>query len=259
MKIIICGKGGSGKSTVSVMLARALARQDYRVLLIDADESNLGLHRLLGVDPPQVILDSLGGKQGMRELRKDSLTGDRIDLFQPDMAWGDLGAGCVVETEGVFLASVGKIHEAGEGCACPMGRLSRDVLSCLHIGPRDIIIIDTSAGIEHFGRGIDSHADLIVGVVDPSYESVLLSEKIRAMAEKEQMDLCFIINRADARGEEILRQKMKDAPTVASLAFNEAIFLAGLDGQPVREADPGMDALCDYVIRKQNQGGVRDE
>lgn len=259
MKIIICGKGGSGKSTVSVMLARALARQDYRVLLIDADESNLGLHRLLGVDPPQVILDSLGGKRGMRERLKDPLTGEKGDLFQPDLAWQDLGEDCVVETDGVFLASVGKIHEAGEGCACPMGRLSRDILGRLHIGERDMVIIDTSAGIEHFGRGLDAHADLIIGVVDPSYESVMLSEKIRAMAAKEGMDLCFILNRTDARGEEILRQKMKGAPLVAGLAFNDAIFQAGLEGQPVHETDPGIDALRDYVLRKQNQGGARDE
>ncbi|MFO7930342.1 MAG: ParA family protein [Desulfosalsimonas sp.] len=40
MKILVCGKGGSGKSTLSVMLARAFADMGRRVLLVDADESN---------------------------------------------------------------------------------------------------------------------------------------------------------------------------------------------------------------------------
>ncbi|GAB6095712.1 P-loop NTPase [Desulfatiferula olefinivorans] len=259
MKIIICGKGGSGKSTVSVMLARALARRNYRVLLIDADESNLGLHRLLGVDAPTVILDSLGGKRGMRERLKDPLTGERVDLFEPDLAWDALGRDCVAEADGVFLASVGKIREAGEGCACPMGRLSRDILSRLRIGERDMVVIDTSAGIEHFGRGVDAHADLIVGVVDPSYESVLLSEKIRAMADKERIASCFVLNRIDARGEGLLRAEMKAAPPVASLPFSDAVFQAGLTGEPVRDLPPGIETLCEVVLRKQDEKGGRHE
>ena len=48
MKIIVCGKGGSGKSTVSTLIARALTHRGYGILMVDGDESNLGLHRLLG-------------------------------------------------------------------------------------------------------------------------------------------------------------------------------------------------------------------
>ena len=33
MKILICGKGGSGKSTLSVLIARSLKNRGYRVLL----------------------------------------------------------------------------------------------------------------------------------------------------------------------------------------------------------------------------------
>ena len=51
MKIMICGKGGCGKSTLTILLARALTGTGRKVLVVDADESNLCLHRLPGRAP----------------------------------------------------------------------------------------------------------------------------------------------------------------------------------------------------------------
>ena len=45
MKITVYGKGGCGKSTVTSLLAKALARRGKEILVIDSDESNYGLHR----------------------------------------------------------------------------------------------------------------------------------------------------------------------------------------------------------------------
>ena len=67
MKIIICGKGGSGKSTLSTLLAKGLSKRGYSILMVDGDESNLGLHRLLGGKEPVNFMDSLGGKKGFRD------------------------------------------------------------------------------------------------------------------------------------------------------------------------------------------------
>ncbi|MBE6019822.1 MAG: adenylyl-sulfate kinase, partial [Clostridiales bacterium] len=53
MKIILCGKGGCGKSTITTLLARAYERAGKNVLVVDSDESNFGLHRQLGFELPQ--------------------------------------------------------------------------------------------------------------------------------------------------------------------------------------------------------------
>ena len=59
-KIAICGKGGSGKSTVVALLAKALREKHYKVLVVDSDESNTGLYRMLGLDQaPLSILAEL--------------------------------------------------------------------------------------------------------------------------------------------------------------------------------------------------------
>ena len=53
MKISVCGKGGSGKSTIVSLLAERLAAAEKAVLIIDSDESNYGLHGHLGMENPK--------------------------------------------------------------------------------------------------------------------------------------------------------------------------------------------------------------
>ncbi len=43
-RIGVLGKGGSGKSTVAVLMARALRGCGYQVCILDADSTNAGIH-----------------------------------------------------------------------------------------------------------------------------------------------------------------------------------------------------------------------
>ncbi|MBE9529715.1 MAG: P-loop NTPase, partial [Proteobacteria bacterium] len=168
MKVLICGKGGSGKSTLSALIAMALKNRGYRILLVDADESNHGLHRLLGISHPVSLMDSLGGKKGFRQMTGSAFpqTLDAVP-FKERIRINEIPGDCITESDGIKLLVVGKIHHFGEGCACPMGVLSKMVLSKLDFKENEIVIVDTSAGIEHFGRGVDAECDMIIGVVDP--------------------------------------------------------------------------------------------
>ena len=65
MKIAICGKGGCGKSATAALLAKALARAGKRVLVVDSDESNYGLHRQLGMELPKDFTAFFGGKENV--------------------------------------------------------------------------------------------------------------------------------------------------------------------------------------------------
>lgn len=67
-KMLVVGRGGSGKSTLVVLLARRLGEKG-RVLVVDADESNLGLGVMLGIETPaKTLMDYLGGKPALREM-----------------------------------------------------------------------------------------------------------------------------------------------------------------------------------------------
>ena len=53
MKLVVAGKGGSGKTSISGTMARVLARDGHRVLAIDAD-SNPNLALTLGIPPERM-------------------------------------------------------------------------------------------------------------------------------------------------------------------------------------------------------------
>ena len=61
-RIGVFGKGGAGKSTVVVLLARVLQARGYQVCVLDADSTNFGLSQALGIgSPPKPLLDFYGG------------------------------------------------------------------------------------------------------------------------------------------------------------------------------------------------------
>ena len=63
-KISVCGKGGSGKSTIVALLADAIRERGYQVLVVDSDESNPGLYRMLGLPGrPKPLLELVGGRK----------------------------------------------------------------------------------------------------------------------------------------------------------------------------------------------------
>ena len=65
MKIMVCGKGGCGKSSISSLLALEYEKIGYKVLVVDYDESNFGLHRQLGLDLPKDFTSFFGSKKGI--------------------------------------------------------------------------------------------------------------------------------------------------------------------------------------------------
>ena len=65
MKIVICGKGGSGKSTVSALMAREMATRGNKVLVVDTDESNFGLYKQLGLSSPRTSWTLLAARRGL--------------------------------------------------------------------------------------------------------------------------------------------------------------------------------------------------
>jgi flagellar biosynthesis protein FlhG len=66
--VVGSGKGGVGKSLVSVLLASELASQGRRVLLLDGAQNMGNLHVLLGVRPGWHLDALLGGEVGAPDL-----------------------------------------------------------------------------------------------------------------------------------------------------------------------------------------------
>lgn len=245
MKIVICGKGGSGKSTIAALMAHEYARQNKNVLVVDTDESNMGLNSILGTESPQDLMNYFGGKKAITEKIMAAMPDpSKIKLFENAWTLENIPEEYTSRKDGIRLVAIGKIHEAGEGCACPMGMLANQFLDNLSLGEDDVVITDTEAGIEHFGRGIDRNADYILLVMDPSNESIILSEKISVMAEGMKIPLYFVLNKTDAGTSSIMKEKIADpSMVIGEIPGDEEILKRGLGGMEMDIRNPYIEKI----------------
>lgn len=240
MKLIVCGKGGSGKSTVTALLARDLAEAGKRVTVLDTDVSNGGLHRLLGTEPAPDLAGHFGGpvKMSLR-LREHRLeAGGEEKPVLCNWTYDTIPADYSPVCDGVRLVNIAKLWDASQGCTCSISALARQFLLGLELGDQDRLLIDTEAGIEHFGRGLDELCDAILMVIDPSFESICLTRKVLGMAESISIPVFFVLNRTDAESraslgeavEEVLGEKHS---ILGELPLDPDLMKAGLVGRPV--------------------------
>ncbi len=249
MKILVSGKGGCGKSTVVASLAIAMKNRDKKIFLVDADESNVGLYRMLGLEMPKTLMETLGGKAGFRDkLKTTGLTlGGASQLFPMGVVVDELPEACISSSDGIRVMSVGKIHHFGEGCACPMGNLFRMLFSALRFERDELVIVDTAAGVEHFGRSLDRQCDHILCIVDPSYESILMAKRVVAFAAEAKLPVSVVLNRVTPEVDADLSDALEGFNIIGRLPDSRSVFLSNLKGNPLDGEMPEMDSICDAI------------
>ena len=258
-KIAICGKGGSGKSITTTLLANGMQSRRHRVLVVDSDESNTGLYRLLGFDhSPEPLLDLMGGKQKIEEeLAARIVAGESelsVELMRDEISVAEIPDRYILARDGIRLVNVGKILMALEGCACPMGVVSRSFLKKLRLESDEIAIIDLEAGVEHFGRGVETSVDTVLVVVEPSVDSLEIAERIFELSSGLNIgDVWAVLNKIPsddiaARLKE--RLDHKGIPVIGSIHNDTEVFQACLEGRPVHGdiAASDMDRVLDFMF-----------
>ncbi len=257
MKMAVCGKGGSGKSTVAALLAREFQRKGHPVLVIDSDESNSGLHWMLGLEAqPKPLMEFVGGKKHIQNQMAEGFIIDTGETILPvwqqqAISLSDLPSSHKAERNGCTLVVTGKIDHTFEGCACPMGVVVREFLKKLEVRDSQVVIVDLEAGIEHFGRGIESSLDGVIAVVEPSLESLNLSAKIRTMAQAGGVAFWgAILNKV--RSEASLPQLYKELDkrgikSLGHIEYREGLLEGSLLGRPL-ELEEDIDEVS--LLRK---------
>lgn len=110
-RIAVCGKGGSGKTTIAGTLARLLARQGHSVIAIDGD-SNPNLAITLGI-PPERAESITPLPRSLLERRTDETGATRAVLTQAaDEIIRQYG---VPAPDDVTLLLMGRVDHAGAG------------------------------------------------------------------------------------------------------------------------------------------------
>jgi CO dehydrogenase maturation factor len=252
MKISVCGKGGSGKSTLVTLLAKQARARDLKALVVDSDESNSGLFRMLGFEkPPAPLMQLIGGKAKLKEKMSQS------NIFaESQILVGDIPLRYKQRIDGLVLVGIGKILQALEGCACPMGALSREFLKKLRLTENEIALIDMEAGVEHFGRGIDESIENILLTVEPSFESISVAEKIKSLAAGIDKRVWAVLNKIGSKNL-VLKLKnelrTKGLEVIGVVPHDPIVFEACLEGRALGEGEAFRAAgkVLDFLLSQR--------
>lgn len=243
-RIVVVGKGGVGKSTVTALLARLLARDGAPVIAIDADEQrNLGatlgvdLEALAGIVPVSAAVDYIREKTGAGPgegagamLRLNPDTSDIVDRLS--------GAA----PDGIRLLVMGGVQRAGAGCLCPENALLASAIAGMRLRRGEVVLMDTHAGVEHFGRALARGFDRAVVVVEPTFNAAQVGlETARLARELGIEEVHLVVNRA--RGSADRERVLGHVDRLGGFAFSSVDVLPFDD--TVLETEPSVDGLLE--------------
>ena len=244
-RILVCGKGGSGKSTLVAMMATVLQRKTYEVMVLDGDASNPeGLVRLLfglGVEgEPKPLIEFFGGINAVTCPVDDPSPLTRINDSNPVPEKRinfskEISSEYYLQKGSTTLLQAGKIASYGQGCDGPLEKVVRDFM----VEGDAVNLIDMKAGIEHFGRKIPDRMDVILGVLDYTLESVSIAKRMAEFCQEAGIkNFWLILNKIGSEEvESMLMDKLVNLrdKMIGSISYDQELIKAGLSGNALGE------------------------
>ncbi len=246
-RMVVTGKGGVGKTTLVSCLAAVMARGGSRVLAVDADPQ-MNLARALGLDreaaarivPLGDNADYVEEKTGVRPG-----PGSMGSLFKLNPDVDDVVERFGVKVKpGLGLLVMGTVRRAGGGCLCAENVLLESVIGRLGLQVDDLVLLDTQAGMEHFGRGLARGFDRCLVVTDPTLNSFTVACRSAVLARQSGiLDVTLLVNRSGPNLEQKLARLFAEAGEPVEQLFEAVVLLP--EEPRLAELDPDVTAILD--------------
>jgi len=249
VRIAVSGKGGVGKTTLSAMLAGALAMKGRGVIALDADpDANLASALGLPADEPITPLAEMRDLIKERTGSTDSYGG----YFKLNPKVDDIPEKYARHIGPIHLLTLGGISKGGGGCVCPATALIKALLTHLVLGRDESIIMDMEAGIEHLGRATAQAMDALVVVVNASPWSAQTARKVKSLAGDLGMKKIFAVGNRLATASDVqgVRDGLGDVPLIGRLPVDERLGVGII--RPTNGGVAPCEALKDNLPAVEN-------
>lgn len=175
--VVTSGKGGVGKTTVSISLAVAFARRGLRTLLFDADLGLGNVHVLAGIRYRLTVLDLVDGRASVEDILTDGPGGIKV------------------------LCAGSGVARMADLDAAAVERLGRELTRLA--GLFDVIVVDTGAGIAAQVIEFLRMGDDIVLVATPDVASMLDAYGVVKVARENGVRAPFhvLVNQVEQPGQ----------------------------------------------------------
>jgi CO dehydrogenase maturation factor len=239
LKIAVSGKGGVGKTLVAGTISRLLARDQYRVLAVDADPA-LNLSYSLGI-PSDVAAKIVPLTNNEDFIRERAGVGSQIEdttgfqnFFKLNPKVDDVAEKYgVIGPDGVKLLVIGTIGFGGSGCMCPANALIRAILRHISLKSDEAVVMDMEAGLEHLGRGTTRGFQLLLCVVEPGTQSIETARKIKNLAKDIGINrVAVVANKITSHEDEAFIKKSVSElglDLIGSIPFDDSIRRADIE------------------------------
>ena len=233
MKIVVAGKGGAGKTTVSGTIARALARSGRQVIALDADlNPMLGLTLGMGIEDTEALA---GVRQALQDGDHDHepTVEGMVERFGADAP------------DGVRVVIASRMDSPDAGCAC-CGVSADKLLRELEAGDRTVLG-DLEAGIGVLTRMEGGSIDVVLVVTNPTAKSIEVARRALETPVARGGTVLIVANRV--RGDEdveAIRAVLGDEHEIVRIPEDPVIERADVEGVAPLDVDadsPGVRAL----------------
>ncbi len=227
MMIVLAGKGGSGKTTMSSMLIRELLRRGLGpVLAVDADP-NATLALALGTEEGRTVADlrdDMGqAAQSVSEIPKDRL----MDQWLSEL---------IVEETGYDMLTMGRPE--GPKCYCYVNGLLRRYLEILRKN-YPYVVVDCEAGMEYLSRLTVGDVDALVLVTEHTVAGRATARRIATLADSLPMQVkrrVLALNKSTGGNAAADEEGFDDLDGLVHVPFDEDLAQRAATGEAIDEA-----------------------
>jgi len=232
LKLAVGGKGGVGKTTITSLIARAIAAEnkETKVIAIDADPvanlaAGLGIDESQPITPVSELSDLIAERTGAEP-------GTMGGFFTLNPKVDDIPDRFSIEKDGVKLLVMGTVQQGGSGCICPESTILKALMNHLVLARNEIVVMDMEAGVEHLGRATSGSVDALIVVVNPGKRSRVAADKIKKLGTDIGIKNIVVLGNR-IRSEEdkqLIRESMPDYEILGFIPEMDEIVNSDRDG-----------------------------